>query len=50
MSKEKKAKANAKRAAWAAKKEKEGNRVIAWIGGILIGLGLIFWLSTALMA
>ena len=38
MSKEKKVAGNAKRAAYAAKQEKEGNKVIGWIIGVLIGL------------
>lgn len=42
MSKEKKIASNAKRAAYAAKQEKEGNKVIAWIIGILIVLGAVF--------
>lgn len=37
-----KAKANAKRAAYAKKQEAEGNKVIAWIIGILIALGAVF--------
>lgn len=42
MSKEKKVVGNTKRAAYAAKQEKEGNKVIGWIIGILIGLGVVF--------
>ena len=42
MSKEKKVAGNAKRTAYAAKKEQEGNKVIGWIFGILVGLGVIF--------
>ena len=43
MSKEKKiSTGNTKRAAYAAKQEKEGNKDIGWIIGILLGLGVIF--------
>jgi ABC-type lipoprotein release transport system permease subunit len=42
MSKEKKNVGNAKRTAYAAKKEQEGNKVIGWIIGVLVGLGIIF--------
>ena len=42
MSKENKIAGNAKRAAYAAKQEKEGNKVIGWIIGVLIGLGVVF--------
>ena len=37
-----KAKSNAKRAAYAKKQEDEGNKVIMWIIGILIALGVVF--------
>ncbi|MDO4958598.1 MAG: hypothetical protein Q4E68_05020 [Prevotellaceae bacterium] len=42
MSKEKKIAGNAKRKAYATKKEQEGNKVIAWIIGVLIALGAVF--------
>lgn len=42
MSKEKKARSEAKKAAWAAKKEQEGVKVMNWIIGILIALGILF--------
>ena len=32
----------AKKAAWAAKKEKEGQSIINWIFGILIALGAVY--------
>lgn len=37
-----KAKSNAKRATYAKKQEAEGNKVIMWIIGILIALGVVF--------
>ena len=37
-----KAKSNAKREAYAKKQEAEGNKVIMWIIGILIALGVVF--------
>lgn len=43
-----KAKNNAKRAAWAKKQEEQGNKVVAWIIGILIALGAIFAIATTL--
>ena len=49
MSKEKKEAGNAKRAAYAAKQEKEGNKVIGWIIGILIGLGIVFAAYSCIM-
>jgi len=49
MSKEKKiSTGNTKRAAYAAKQEKEGNKVIGWIIGILLGLGVIFAVFTSI--
>ena len=33
---------NAKKAAYAAKKEQEGRKVINWIFGILIALGVLY--------
>lgn len=42
MSKIKKAASDAKRAAYAQKKEAEGNKVVAWIIGVLIALGIAF--------
>ena len=41
-----KAQKNSKRAAWAAKQEKEGNKVINWIFGILVGLGVLYLVYT----
>lgn len=49
MSKEKKAIANAKKAAYAKKQEEKGNKVIAWIIGLLIGFGAIFAIISCLM-
>lgn len=49
MSKAKKAQSNAKRAAYAAKKEAEGNKVVAWIIGILVALGVVFAISSTMM-
>lgn len=49
MSKIKKAASNAKRAAYAQKKEAEGSKVVAWIIGILLALGVIFAISTTMM-
>jgi ABC-type lipoprotein release transport system permease subunit len=49
MSKEKKVAGNAKRAAYAAKQEKEGNKVIGWIIGVLIGLGVVFAIFSCFM-
>lgn len=49
MSKNKNAAKQAKKAAWAAKQEKEGNKVIGWIFGILIALGLIYLVTTLFM-
>ena len=40
---------NAKKAAYAAKKEQEGRNVINWIFGILIALGVIFAIWTIAM-
>lgn len=37
---------NSKQAAWAAKQEKEGNKVINWIFGILVGLGVVYLVYT----
>ena len=37
-----KAKKEAKKAAYAAKKEQEGRKVINWIFGILIALGVLY--------
>ena len=49
MSKEKKiSTGNTKRAAFAAKQEKEGNKVIGWIIGVLLGLGIMFAVFTSL--
>ncbi|MCQ2220597.1 MAG: hypothetical protein MJZ12_04350 [Prevotella sp.] len=45
----KKAASNAKRAAYAQKKEAEGSKVVAWIIGILLALGVIFAISTTMM-
>lgn len=45
----KKDKKNAKQAAYARKKEAEGNKVVAWIIGILIALGVIFAISSIFM-
>lgn len=42
MSKFKHAKRDAKKAAYAAKKEQEGKNVINWIFGILIFLGVLY--------
>ncbi len=44
-----KVKANAKRAAYAKKQETEGNKVIAWIIGILIALGAVFAVISCMM-
>lgn len=49
MSKNKNAVKEAKKAAWAAKKEQEGNKVVAWIIGILIGLGVAYLIATFFM-
>ena len=50
MSKEKKiSTGNTKRAAFAAKQEKEGSKVIGWIIGILIGLGIVFAAYSCIM-
>ena len=49
MSKEKKiSTGNTKRAAFAAKQEKEGSKVIGWIIGVLLALGIIFAVFTSL--
>ena len=37
----------AKKAAWAAKKHQEENKVIGWIFGVIIGAGVLFMLYTA---
>lgn len=44
-----KAKSNAKRAAYAKKQEEQGNKVVAWIIGILIALGVAFAISSTMM-
>ena len=49
MSKEKKIAGNTKRAAYAAKQEKEGNKVIGWIIGLLIGFGVVFAIFSCFM-
>ena len=49
MSKENKIAGNAKRAAYAAKQEKEGHKVIGWIIGVLIGLGVVFAVFSCFM-
>ncbi|MBR3522645.1 MAG: hypothetical protein IKN75_09045 [Prevotella sp.] len=41
-----KAKRDAKKAAYAAKKEQEGRNVINWIFGILIALGALYAIYT----
>lgn len=46
MSKLKKAKAEAKKQAYAAKKEQEGRNVINWIFGILVALGVVYAIYT----
>ena len=49
MSKEKKiSTGNTKRAAFAEKQEKEGNKGIGWIIGVLLGIGIIFAVFTSL--
>ena len=45
----KNAKAEAKKAAYAAKKEEEGRKVINWIFGILIALGVLFAIYSAVI-
>lgn len=47
MSKNKATK-NAKRAAYAKKQEEKGNKVVAWIIGILIALGVVFAITSTL--
>lgn len=49
MSKDKKAIAKSKKAAWAAKQEEQGKKVIGWIIGILIALGVIYLLASFFM-
>lgn len=49
MSKLKKAASEAKRAAYAQKKEQEGSKVVAWIIGILLALGLVFAISSTMI-
>lgn len=49
MSKEKKIAGNAKRKAYATKKEQEGNKVIAWIVGVLIVLGVVIAGASCMM-
>lgn len=44
-----KAKRDAKKAAYAAKKEKEGRNVINWIFGILIALGVLYAIYSILI-
>lgn len=44
-----KVKANAKRAAYAEKKEKEGRSIINWIFGVLVLLGVIYAVYTMLL-
>lgn len=46
MSKNKKEVANAKKAAYAAKKEEEGRKVINWIFGVLVALGALYAIYT----
>ncbi|MBO5613089.1 MAG: hypothetical protein J5905_01130 [Prevotella sp.] len=46
MSKFRHAKRDAKKAAYAAKQEKEGQSVINWIFGVLIVLGAIYAIYT----
>ena len=45
----KKAIRNAKKAAYAAKKEQEGRNVINWIFGILIALGVVYAIYSIIM-
>ena len=40
---------NAKKAAYAAKQEKEGRNVINWIFGILIALGVVYAIYSIVM-
>ena len=40
---------NAKKAAYAAKQEQEGRKVINWIFGILIALGVIYAIYSIIM-
>ncbi|MBQ0073726.1 MAG: hypothetical protein KBT34_05990 [Prevotella sp.] len=49
MSRLKKMKAEAKRNAYAAKKEKEGRSVINWIFGSLIALGVLYAIYTIII-
>lgn len=49
MSKAKNAQAAAKKAAWAAKQQKEGNKVVNWIIGLLIAGGLVYLVSSFFM-
>ncbi|MBO7645933.1 MAG: hypothetical protein J6S52_02860 [Prevotella sp.] len=46
MSKQRHAKRDAKKAAYAAKQEQEGKNVINWIFGVLIALGAIYAIYT----
>lgn len=46
----KKKKNNPKRAAYAAKEEKEGKNVVKWIIGVLVGLGVVFTCWMCVMA
>lgn len=43
------AKSEAKKAAYAAKQEQEGRNVINWIFGVLIALGVIFAIYSAVI-
>ncbi len=40
---------NAKKAAYAAKQEQEGRKVINWIFGILIALGVVYAIYSIIM-
>lgn len=49
MSRLKKAKAEAKRKAYAEKKEEQGRKTVNWIFGGLIALGLLYAIYTILV-
>ncbi|MCR5152138.1 MAG: hypothetical protein K6A98_03155 [Prevotella sp.] len=41
-------KSKIRRAERNARQEKQGRKIVAWIFGVLIALGLIFWIVTSL--
>ena len=50
MSRLKKMKGEAKKQAYAAKKEQEGRNVINWIFGVLIALGAVYAIYTIVIS